>query len=115
MIESWMISLGSVVVSFIAMLAVLRHKTNEQESKILRLFKVSDEHTKELVKIAMSCMTSKDVDEKYVSKEYFKQVEKHIDAKFEAQSEKFDRLANGQEKIIHLMENIVRRGDINHE
>ena len=47
-------------------------------------------------------MTQKDVDNKYVSKELFRQYEKHID-------KRFDRLEAGQGKILAFIEDITKR------
>ncbi len=85
--ESWMVSLGIAIIAVIGSAHVTRYMVAE-------LIKTSDAHSERLEKhgdnlIALNTkselsMTAKDVDEKYVSKELFRQFEKHMDKRFDA-------------------------------
>lgn len=62
-------------------------QTAELDKKLDAYHKRLDTHGDDLVKLntkAELSMTSKDVDEKYVSKELFRQFEKHIDSRFDS-------------------------------
>lgn len=100
MIESWMVSFLGMAVTFIGMLAVLRHRTNEHGDKLDNIFNRLDRYSDDIVELKTKSklsMTGKDVDDKYVSKELFRQFEKHIDARF-------DKLESGQGKILAFIE-----------
>jgi len=107
--ESWMISLGIGVITYISIIVTLRNKVDahqreidESHKTIKALFARLDKHGDDIVKLntqAELSMTQKDVDNKYVSKELFRQYEKHIDGRF-------DRLEAGQGKILKFIEDL---------
>ena len=98
--ESWMISLGIAVAAIIGSAYVTRYMVAE-------LKKAADEHAHRLEKHGDNLvelntrsslsMTAKDVDDKYVSKELFRQFEKHID-------KRFDSVEDGMGKILRFVE-----------
>lgn len=106
-----MVSIGIAVAGVIATFAVMKNKveslskSNEDKDKKLdALHKRLDTHGDDIVKLntkAELAMTAKDVDEKYVSKELFRQFEKHID-------KRFDRIEDGQGKILSFIEKTVK-------
>lgn len=98
--ESWMISLGIAIIAVIGSAYVTRYMVAE-------LMKTSDVHSERLEKHGDNLvelntkselsMTAKDVDEKYVSKELFRQFEKHMD-------KRFDSVEDGMGKILSYVE-----------
>ena len=95
-----MISLGIAIAAVIGSAYVTRHTVAE-------LRKAADEHAQRLekhgdnlvelnTKSSLS-MTAKDVDDKYVSKELFRQFEKHID-------KRFDSVEDSMGKILKFVE-----------
>ena len=100
MIESWMISLTIAGAGIIASFAVVKYMANELKRNQEIIFKRMEIHGDDIVALnTMSrlAMTAKDVDDKYVSKELFRQFEKHID-------KRFDGLEAGQGKILTFIE-----------
>lgn len=76
-----------------------------KDKKLDALHRRLDTHGDDIVKLntkAELSMTAKDVDEKYVSKELFRQFEKHID-------NRFDGLEDGQKKILSYIESISKK------
>lgn len=122
MIEGIGVSAVLGVITYIAVFVTTKNKT-DQNQKDLDTLKVQHqkdvsavktahaEETKELYKrlekhgddivhlntLSRLAITAKDVDDKYVSKEYFKQFEKHMD-------KRFDTIENGQGKILTFIE-----------
>ena len=87
------------IIGFIGMIAVTRYMVSElkkiQDTHIIRL----DRHGDDLVALntkAELAVTAKDVDEKFVSKELFKQFEKHLDMRF-------DNIEKGQARILEYI------------
>lgn len=79
---------------------VVRHMVHDHGQKIDALFNRIEKHGDDLVRLNTKSelsITAKDVDDKYVSKEYFKQFEKHMD-------KRFDDLQAGQGKILDFIE-----------
>lgn len=109
--ESWMISLGIGGITYIATFVTMKNKVDvhqktidSQQKTINSLFGRLDKHGDDIVKLNTKSelsMTSKDVDAKYVSKELFRQYEKHIDGRF-------DRLEVGQGKILSFIEQLQK-------
>jgi len=105
--ESWVISLVIAVVGVVSTFAVTKNKVDNNDKQIEAIFKILkglgekvDIHSESLSEhkvMIKSSMTMQQADNKYVSKEMFKQMEKHID-------EKFDKLENGIEKILNKLE-----------
>lgn len=98
--ESWMISIGVAAASIIASFAVVKSKAEELKKNQEHIFKRLDSHGDDIVTLntlSKLAMTAKDVDDKYVSKELFRQFEKHID-------KRFDGLEAGQGKILTFIE-----------
>jgi len=96
---SWMVSLALAGVTFIGAIFVMRYMVTElkktQESMVKRL----DKHGDDIVSLntrSKLAVTAKDVDEKYLSKELFRQFEKHMDTRF-------DSLEKGQGKILEYI------------
>ena len=95
-----MISLGIAIIATIGSAYVTRYMVAE-------LKKSTDEHSHRLEKHGDNLvelntrstlsMTAKDVDDKYVSKELFRQFEKHID-------KRFDAVEDGMGKILRYVE-----------
>lgn len=91
--ESWMISLGVGVITYISLFVTMKNKVDmhqreldEQHRTVAGLFKRWDTHGDDIVKLntqAELSMTQKEVDNKYVSKELFREYEKHIDKRFD--------------------------------
>ena len=104
--ESWMISIGVAAASIIASFAVVKAKAEELKKNQEHIFKRLDSHGDDIVTLntlSKLAMTAKDVDDKYVSKELFRQFEKHID-------KRFDGLEAGQGKILSYIEKINDKG-----
>ena len=104
--ESWMISIGVAAASIIASFAVVKSKAEELKKNQEHIFKRLDSHGDDIVTLntlSKLAMTAKDVDDKYVSKELFRQFEKHID-------KRFDGLEAGQGKILSYIEKINDKG-----
>ncbi len=107
--ESWMLSLVIAIVGVISTFAVTKNKVDNNDKQIEALFKMNksigekvDNHGESLSEhkvMIKSSMTMNDADNKYVSKEMFQQMEKHMD-------DKFDRLENGIEKILTKLEKV---------
>ena len=98
--ESWMISLAIAGAGILSSFAVVKYMADELKRNQESIFKRLDSHGDDLVALnTMSklAMTAKDVDDKYVSKELFRQFEKHID-------KRFDGLEVGQGKILTFIE-----------
>lgn len=122
MIEGLGVSAIIGIVTYISVIVTMKNKT-DQNQKDLEDLKVQhqkdmtktkathNEEAKELYKrlekhgddivhlntLSRLAITAKDVDDKYVSKEYFKQFEKHMD-------KRFDGIENGQGKILSFIE-----------
>ena len=116
--ESWMISVAIGALTYFSMLVTMKNKTDQhsldikeikgkgerhkKEDDILhgRMFDKLDEVNKELAthKVFIgNAPTMEQVRNEFVTKEMFKQMEKHID-------EKFDKLENGIDKILDKLE-----------
>jgi hypothetical protein len=105
MVEGWMISLGFGLATVIGAAYVIRYQANEARKNISTIFERLDRHGDDIIKLNTKSelsMTAKDVDEKYVSKELFRQFEKHMDARF-------DKLESGQGKILAYIERTSRK------
>lgn len=85
--------------------AKARKQTNEAlHSKIFdKLDALNEEVAKHKV-LLVSAPSMKDVDEKFVSKEMFKQMEKHIDDKFDNMGKSLQQVIDNQEKMLNKME-----------
>jgi Zn-dependent M16 (insulinase) family peptidase len=104
--ETWMISLTIAAGGIISSFAVVKYMADELKRNQESIFKRLDSHGDDLVALnTMSklAMTAKDVDDKYVSKELFRQFEKHID-------KRFDSLEAGQGKILSYIEKVNTKG-----
>lgn len=112
--ESWMISVAVGVLTYFSMFITMKNKTDQhsldikeikdknerhkKEDDILhgKMFDKLDELNKEMAthKVFIgNTPTMEQVRNEFVTKEMFKQMEKHID-------EKFDKLENGIDKIL---------------
>jgi len=109
-IESWMMSLLISVVGLIAMLAVGKYKTEANERAIevesnarkvlgLKLDKSFEELIDHKSRLA-NATTMEDVRREFVSKEMFRQMEKHIDSKFDDMGKVLNKFSQGQEEIL---------------
>ena len=104
-IEGWMISVVVVIASVIGNIFVIKYMAAESKKDIMEIFSRLDKHGDDIIRLNTKselAMTAKDVDDKYVSKEIFKQFEKHIDRRF-------DNLEVGQGKILSFIERTVHR------
>jgi len=98
-------------VTFVALFVTMKVKQDNQQKsidegfkKVDEIYKRLDKHGDDIVKLntrSELAVTAKDVDDKYVSKEYFRQFEKHIETHF-------SRLEDGQEKILEFIERMAR-------
>ncbi len=95
----------SVVVGLVTVagaLYVTKYIVSELQRQVEAIFKRLEKHGDDLVALNTKselAVTAKDVDEKYQSKELFRQYEKHIDSRF-------DRLEQGQGKIFEYIKNV---------
>lgn len=106
-VEGWMINIVMSVITFIALFVTIKVKQENQQktiddicNRIDTIYSRLDKHGDDIVKLNTKselAVTAKDVDDKYVSKEYFRQFEKHIDTHFK-------RLEDGQDKILAYVE-----------
>lgn len=116
--ESWMISLGIGLLTYVSMFVTLKNKTDQHSTDIKDLREKNDRHKREddslhekmfdklddvnqelathKVKLG-NAPTMEQVRAEFVTKEMFKQMEKHID-------EKFDKLESGIEKILNKLD-----------
>ncbi len=104
--ESWVISLIIAFAGVLATFAVTKNKVENNDKQIEAIFKILkslgekvDTHSESLSEYKVeikSTVSMKEVRAEFVSKELFKQMEKHID-------EKFDKLENGIEKILNKL------------
>ncbi len=116
--ESWQVSVIIGVITYISIFVTLKNKTEQNTSDIKDLRDKNDRHKKEdyilhgkifyklddvsqeiathKVRLA-NAPTMEQVRTEFVTKEMFKQMEKHID-------EKFDKLENGIDKILTKLE-----------
>jgi|LGOV01.1.fsa_nt_gb hypothetical protein len=105
--EGWMISLGIALITYVAIIVTNKNKSDSNQRELadlhataIKIFDRLDKHGDDIVKLNTQSelsMTQKEVDSKYVSKELFRQYEKHIDGRF-------DRLEEGQGKILSYVE-----------
>ena len=81
--------------------AIVRYQTAENKRHIEMLFSKLDSHSENLVELRTkqeASITAKEVSEHYLSKEHFRQFEKHID-------DKFRTVIDGQGKILDEIRN----------
>lgn len=108
--ESWMISLGIGIITYISVIATMKNKVENHEKKFEsqgtlnkdyydRLEKHGDSIIELSTKFNMS-ITKESADDKYVSKEYFGQYQKHMDQQFEYVRNDLGKLVDGQEKLL---------------
>lgn len=93
------VSLIIAIIGFISMVAVTRYMVNELKKHVSTIFERLDKHGDDLVALNTKselAVTAKDVDDKFVSKELFRQFEKHMDRRF-------DNLETGQSKILEYI------------
>lgn len=111
--ESWMISGSIGLITFITTFVTIKNKQdtmdkkqNSMEEVLERIFVRLDQHGDSLVKLNTQSelsVTAKDVDDKYVSKELFRQFEKHIDSRFDKIDKRFDGVESGLSSILHKL------------
>jgi len=109
-IESWMISMIISSIGLIAMIAVGKYKTEANERAIEYERKARQVMGKKLDNIAEEVVahnaktigvpTMEDVRREFVSKEMFRQMEKHIDSKFDDMGKMLNKFSQGQEEIL---------------
>ncbi len=113
-----MISVGLALLTYVAIIVTIRNKTEQHTKDIEKLQTANADHRRDDEKLHSKMFDKIDelnteiaehkvrlgnapnmeqVRAEFVSKEMFKQMEKHID-------EKFDKLENGIEKILHKLE-----------
>lgn len=97
-----LVSAGTIVGTFAVMKYVVGELKNNQNAIFDRLEKHGDAIVALNTK-AQSAITAKDVDDKFVSKELFRQFEKHIDNRFDEVKESFKQLNDGQGKILEYL------------
>lgn len=122
MVEGLSVSAIIGIITYISIFVTTKNKTDQNhkdieslkaqhQKDVLTIKTAHIEETKEVYKrlekhgddivhlntLSRLAITAKDVDDKYVSKEYFKQFEKHMD-------KRFDTIENGQGKILSFIE-----------
>jgi len=93
------VSLALAIIGFIGAIFVMRYMVSELKKNQDMIFKRLDKHGDDIVALntrSELAVTAKDVDEKFVSKELFRQFEKHMDTRFDA-------LEQGQGKILNYI------------
>ena len=93
------------VIAMIGTIAVMKYMVAECKLKQAALEDRIEKHGDDLVALNTKselAVTAKDVDDKFVSKELFRQFEKHMD-------ERFDSLESGQGKILDYIQHNDRR------
>ena len=116
--ESWMISLAIAICASIATFITIKNSATQNAKDIEKIQETSIQHKREEDKLHIALFekidkanetlaehkvklgaspTMENVRAEFVSKEMFKQMEKHID-------EKFDKLESGIEKILDKSE-----------
>jgi len=116
--ESWMVSVIIGALTYFSMLVTMKNKTDQHSLDIKEIKEKDERHKKEddnlhaklfdkineLNKevsrhkvIIANSPTMEQVRNEFVTKEMFKQMEKHID-------EKFDKVENGVDKILSKLE-----------
>lgn len=113
-IQSWMVSLLITIGGLVAMMAVGRYKTEQnqkeieaektaRESAILAMGKKLDKSVEELAEYKVrlhNAPSMEDVRKEFVSKEMFRQMEKHIDGQFDSLGKFLEKLSGNQDKIL---------------
>jgi len=92
------------IATLVATFAIVRYQTNENKKDIEALCVKIETHGEAIVSIRTkqeSSITAKEVSEHYLSKEHFRQFEKHID-------DKFKTVIDGQGKILEEVQRINR-------
>jgi Asp-tRNA(Asn)/Glu-tRNA(Gln) amidotransferase A subunit family amidase len=85
-IETWVITLIIVITGVVAQFAVNKYQNTEFKKQIEALFKKSDTHSKDIVKLQTQrnqYLTTDKADDVYLRRKEFEQFEKHIDKKFD--------------------------------
>ena len=116
--ESWQVSIILALITYISIFVTVRNKTDQHTKDIEKLQDGGENHKKNDEKLhgkmfdkidelnteiaehkvrLGNAPTMEQVRAEFVSKEMFKQMEKHID-------EKFDKLESGIDKIINKLE-----------
>lgn len=116
--ESWQVSIILGLITYISIFVTVRNKTDQHTKDIEKLQEGSANHKKDDEKLHSKMFdkidelnteiaehkvrlgnapTMEQVRAEFVSKEMFKQMEKHID-------EKFDKLESGIDKILNKLE-----------
>ena len=112
-IESWMISLVISFIGLVAMMAVGKYKTEQNQKEIetekqarevigRKLDKATEEMAEYKVRLH-NAPSMEDVRREFVSKEMFKQMEKHIDGQFETLGKSLEKLFENQNKMVETL------------
>ncbi len=113
-IESWMISLAISIVGLIAMIAVGKYKTEQNKIELdaeidarkaisKKLDTVAEIVTEHKVRLH-NVPSMEHVRNEFMSKEMFKQFEKHIDDKFDTMGKSLIKLGSNQELILEKLD-----------
>lgn len=100
---STLISVVSALAAFISTFAVTRYMVIDMKKNQELIFQRLDRHGDDIVALNTKselAVTAKDVDDKFVSKELFRQFEKHID-------KRFDTIQDGQNQILAYVKSIA--------
>lgn len=105
------ISIGTIIASIGATWATMKikgdsnsHSIEKVDAKIDALLKKIDSHSESITELKTkqgSAITAKEVSEHYLSKEHFRQFEKHID-------DKFTMVIDGQGKILSEIQGLKK-------
>ena len=109
-IESWMVSLVFSIGGVIAVLAIGKYKTEQNQKEIederkarvavgIKLDKVTEEVAEHKVRLH-NAPSMEDVRKEFVSKEMFKQMEKHIDGRFDNLGKSLEQIFDNQSKML---------------
>lgn len=109
-IEGTVITVVFSVSTVIGSAFVMKYMLGECKRKQVIVFERLEKHGDDLVKLNTKSIDAKYVEDKFVSKELFRQFEKHIDGRF-------DDIVKGQDEILGFMRHIellvAKNGGIN--
>jgi galactitol-specific phosphotransferase system IIB component len=97
---SWVISAVVAMCTGIGTIFVMKYMVAELKKDVGVIFTRLETHGDDIVALNTKselAVTAKDVDDKFVSKELFRQFEKHMDSRF-------DGIEQGQKRILEYMQ-----------
>ena len=104
--EGWVVTLIISAGTIVGTFAVTKYIVGELKNNQSAIFERLEKHGDAIVALntkVQSAITAKDVDDKFVSKELFRQFEKHIDSRFDEVKDSFKQLNDGQNQILEYL------------